>query len=102
MVVQAEKAFEGEDTKLALEVVVKSDKKDVTQSLAQLLTAYATHSIVSKGRFVFAVSSDGPVLAMLSELTTLSFGKADWSQVREWRFRAARWRACFSHNSDLF
>jgi len=81
VVVQAEKVFQGEDTKLALEVVVKRDKAAVTEALAQLLVAYATHTVVVKGAFVFAVSGDGPLLALMAELPSLLVGKADWTQV---------------------
>jgi hypothetical protein len=81
MVVQAEKVFQDEDTKLCLEVVVKRDTAAVTEALAQLLAAYATHTLVVKGSFVFAVSGDGPLLALMAELPPLLVGKADWTQV---------------------
>jgi len=81
MVVQAEKAYQVADTKLALEVVVKKDKASVTEALAQLLVAYATHTLVVKGTFVFAVSGDGPLLALMADLPPLLVGKVDWSQV---------------------
>jgi len=81
MVIQAEKAYQVADTKLALEVVVKKDKASVTEALAQLLVAYATHTLVVKGSFVFAVSGDGPLLALMADLPPLLVGKVDWSQV---------------------